>query len=450
VRRTPLAVAALVAGAVLSIAASCGSANDGVHTDTVRRSTVSEVVDVPASVTAHAAATLTAAADGTISAMTVEPGQTVGKGAVLAVVNSPAAQQRLADARAALNATDNIGGSSTVDLVSLQTSLDSAESDALAAARAAAEKVSDPAVRQALLAEVNASQKRFEAASKTSRRVLAQVQQGITSLASGLSAIGSAQRAQAQAAYDLAKSNVDALTLRAPIGGVVQLSGPSGSSSSDALSQLLGGVDGGAGTAPSVNASGSTGGQTVGVDDVVGVGDRVAAGQAIVTIVDVSQIGLVGAVDETDVLLVSVGVPADVELDAAPGQTYEAVVRTIDVLPTPSARGGVAYRVRLSFSDSAAANGGHAPPTPRPGMSAVAHLKVRTAVDAVTVPASAVFSTDNGNAVWLVGPDGTAVRQPVVLGVQGEDSVEVTRGLQIGQRVVVTGADKVNAGDRLQ
>jgi multidrug efflux pump subunit AcrA (membrane-fusion protein) len=438
-------VAALVVGAVLASAAACTSSDSGVSTGLVNRSTVTEVVDAPASVTARAAATLTAPADGTISALAVGPGTTVTKGAVLAVVDSPQAEQRLVDATEALDAAGNVGSRSTVDLVSLQSTIDSAENDALAAARSAAEKVSDPNVRAALLAEVDASQKRYDAAAATSRRILGQVEQGIENLADGLSALGQAQRAQAKAAYDLAKSNVDALTLRAPISGVVQLSGPPGGGNDSALNQLLAGTTG--------STLGTSSGQTdqalTGVDDVVALGDRVSAGQSIVTIVDVSEIGLVGEVDETDVLLVSPGIAADVELDAAPGQTYEAVVRSVDVLPTPSARGGVAYRVRLAFTTSTAAKGGEPPPTPRPGMSAVAHLRVRSAINAISVPASAVFSTDNGSAVWLVGPDGRAVRQAIVLGVLGEDVVAVTKGLHPGQRIVVTGTDKVSAGDKL-
>ncbi len=398
--------------------------------------------------TARAAATLTAPSDGTLAKLTVESGATVAKGTVVAVIDSPAAQQRLTDARAALTAASNISASSSVDLVNVQTGLDAAEADAVSAARAAANKVSDPAVRAALLKEVDAAQARYKVASNNARAVVDQVEQGLASVDDAVTALGSAQRAQAKAAYDLAKSDVDALTLRAPIAGVIQLSGPSGSSANDQLSQLLGGDTSAAAGAVSGAASSSS--QTMaGVDDVVMVGDPVAAGAPIVTIVDTSQIGLVGSVDETDVLLVTVGVAADVELDAAPGETYQATVRTIDVLPTPSDRGGVAYRVRLSFTEASGANDGVAPPTPRPGMSAVAHLRVRTADDAVAVPASAVFSTDTGSAVWLVGPDGRAVQQRVTLGVQGEDSVAVTQGLQPGQRVVVAGADKVAAGDDL-
>ena len=56
-----------------------------------------------------------------------------------------------------------------------------------------------------------------------------------------------------------------------------------------------------------------------------------------------------------------------------------------------------------------------------------------------------VWVADGGDAVWLVR-DGSAVRQPVRVGVQGEDLVEVLSGLSTGDRVVVSGADKVSAG----
>jgi HlyD family secretion protein len=210
----------------------------------------------------------------------------------------------------------------------------------------------------------------------------------------------------------------------------------------------VGGAGGGAGVAGAAGAVGSgANAGVVGVDDVLAVGDRVSTGDAVVTIVDVSEIGLQGEVDETDVLLVTPGVAADIELDAAPGVPYHATVRTVDLLPTPSARGGVAYRIRLAFT--AGADEGQQPPTPRPGMSAVAHLRVRTAEGAVSVPASAVFTSELGNTVWVLR-DGRAERQRVDLGVQGEDLVEIRSGVLPGDRVVVAGTDKVAAGQELQ
>jgi RND family efflux transporter MFP subunit len=184
------------------------------------------------------------------------------------------------------------------------------------------------------------------------------------------------------------------------------------------------------------------------VDDVLAAGDLVGAGTPVATIVDVSELGLVGEVDETDVLLVRTGLDAEVELDAAPGAHYEATVRTVDLLPTPSTRGGVAYRIRLSLNVGQGADGGQRAPTPRPGMSAVAHLRVREATGAVSVPAAAVFGSGGQDMVWVIR-DGKAVQQPVRVGVQGVDLVQILDGVTDGERVVVSGTDKVKAGQNL-
>ena len=81
-------------------------------------------------------------------------------------------------------------------------------------------------------------------------------------------------------------------------------------------------------------------------------------------------------------------------------------------------------------------------------MSAVVRLRVNQAVDAVTVPASAIVSAYGRDTVWAV-QDGKAQRVPVTVGVQGEDVVQVTAGVAVGQRIVVAGADQVKPGQEL-
>jgi HlyD family secretion protein len=119
-------------------------------------------------------------------------------------------------------------------------------------------------------------------------------------------------------------------------------------------------------------------------------------------------------------------------------------VRSVDVLPTSSARGGVAYRVRLALGTGEYADGRDAP-APRPGMSAVVHLQVRQADGAVAVPAAAVFSADGRDAVWVVR-GGRAERVDVTVGVQGADLVQIVSGVEAGQRLVVRGTDLVKSG----
>jgi multidrug efflux pump subunit AcrA (membrane-fusion protein) len=449
VRRAPLAVLALAVAVATLTAAACEPSDGAIATDEVRRATVTEIVDVPASVTARAVATLTAPAEGTIKTLPVTPGAPVEAGTVIAVIDSPAARKRLADARATLAAANRIGGrTDAVDLSGAQADLDAAAGEAFAAARVAANEIADETIRAALLAQVSAAQQQYESTAQTSRSLVRQVQQGIAGIGDAVAALGAAQRVQARAAVDLARAGVAALTVRAPISGVVQFARPSAGTAADPLAGLLGAVGAaGPGLGSGVESGTGAANQGVaGVDDVIAIGDRVSAGAAIVTIVDVSELGLVGEVDETDVMLVSPGITAEVELDAAPGFRYEAVVRSVDLLPTPSARGGAAYRIRLSFADPA--EGSEPLPTPRPGMSAVAHLRARTATGAVVVPASAVFTADGSDAVWVVR-DGVAAQQKVSVGVQGEELVQVLTGISPGERVVVRGIDQVRSGQEL-
>ncbi|GAB7041848.1 MULTISPECIES: efflux RND transporter periplasmic adaptor subunit [Catenuloplanes] len=439
-RSRPLALLAAVVLAAGATAASCEEEPSGVDVGEVRLGAVAEVVDAPATVTARSAATLTAASAGTLKELLVRPGDQVRPGQVLAVIDSPEATARLDSAARTRDAAAQTGvpGFATGGLDGAQRETDAAATDSFTAARAAAKQVADQQVRDTLLRQVDAAQQRYDAASAAVADATRAVQAGVAGLGTALGALSTAQRLQAEAAYDLAKGTVDALTLRAPIGGVVQLGGAPAAAGGVDLTEIL------RGGAPPTGA----GGPPAGVDPAVPEGGYVGAGTTVLTIVDVSELSVTAEVDETDVLLVSEGAAADVELDAATGAGYPGEVTSVDLLPTASARGGVSYRVRISLGAGTLADGGPAP-APRPGMSAVAHLRVRQAANTVTVPAAAVFSTESGGeAVWVVD-GGRAERVDVSVGVQGQDAVQIVRGLRAGQTIVVRGTDRVTAGQRV-
>ena len=189
------------------------------------------------------------------------------------------------------------------------------------------------------------------------------------------------------------------------------------------------------------------GGSTVQTVGPVTEGMPVSTGMPLATVVDDSVLSLVAEVDETDVFLVRPGIHAVAELDAVPGAQYAATVAAVDLSPTSSARGGVSYRVRLSLAAGKLPAGDPAP-KPRPGMSAVADLRVRTATDAVTVPAAAIVRDGDRDAVWV--QDGRVARRRIItVGAQGEDAVEIRAGVRVGERVVVRGADRVREGQEL-
>jgi multidrug efflux pump subunit AcrA (membrane-fusion protein) len=436
----------LLAAAVLLpslTAASCGDNARGVSVAAAARGTVDEIVEAPGSVTARAAGTVNSPADGTLAELRVDAGDRVSKGQVVAVIDAPAVQQRLTDAERALDQASRGGvpsGGGTAAFSAVRRRTDAQADAAFAAAREAALKVSDAGLKAALLKQVDAARKQYAAASEAAAAAVRSVQRGVAGLADAVGALTAAQRLQAEQAYNLAYAAVEALTLHAPVAGVVQLGGTSPGGTASLTDLLSAGAS--TGSVPSAPAA-----TLPGVDAAVPEGAVVSAGTPILTVVDTGKLGLAADVDETDVLLVKSGGTATVELDAATGATYRATVRAIDLLPTTSARGGVSYRVRLDLGKGTYGDG-RAAPTPRPGMSAVVRLRVNRATDAITVPASAIVNADGRDTVWAVR-GGKAERVPVTLGVQGEDVVQVLSGIGAGQRIVVAGADQVKTGQEL-
>jgi multidrug efflux pump subunit AcrA (membrane-fusion protein) len=435
---------AAVAGVVLAGAglAGCSGEDDGVAVGVVDTEDVAEVVDAPGSVVAAATATVSASGTGTVARLDVTEGQRVAAGDVLFVVDSPQAQQQLAEAReadAALVVDPTVPG---VSLGGEQSDARAAAAQAFAEARARAQAITDPEVRESTLLAIDTAEANYELSVASSDAVADQVQAGVAALADAVSALGEAQRIQTRAAVTAAQQAVDALTVRAPIAGTVSLtaSGTGGGTApdlSDAASLLSEG-----GGAPQDLGGLLGGGGGTEVTGVLRVGQPVTSGQPVLTVTDDSALSVAAQVDETDVLLVSTGTPAEVVLDALPGEPVTAEVASIDPAPTVSARGGVAFTVRVPLPEAAREG-------LLPGMSAIVGLTVREAPDVPVVPATAVVRRDGGDAVWAVDDEGRARLRPVELGVLGDGVVEVVDGVAEGDRVVTSGADLVSEGQEV-
>jgi HlyD family secretion protein len=441
--------------ASVGITGCTGGGDQQIVVGPVGRSTVTEVVEAPATVVPKATATLTAPSDGRVETLLVADGATVKAGQVLLRLDSPRARAQLAearraDARAAVPAPPRV---SMADYSRTRRQGDTAAAEAFASARDAARRVPDPALRERALADVARAEAAYATARADAQAALARVESGIGGLTEAFTTLGQAQRIQTRAAVNSAARTMDALVVRAPIAGTVTLgNGSSGGAvpAGGSLSGLPGGLPPeAAGAAQQLLGGGAGGGAapptTTGAP--VSEGAPVSAGAAVATVTDDSTVTLAASVDETDILLIRPGLGADVDVDAVPGASYAARVTSVHPSPTTSSRGGVSYQVRLTLGGGTAADGTPAP-RPRAGMSAVAGMRVRTAHDAVSVPVSAVVREGNRDTVWVV-ERGLARRRPVTLGAQGEETVQVSAGLRVGELVVRRGADRVRDGQRL-
>lgn len=285
-------------------------------------------------------------------------------------------------------------------------------------------------------AQVRAGQVLLRLSSPSAQQALS------TALAANAAAASTGIAGQALAAAQLqsARATVDALTVRAPLTGVVTL-GAGAADAGGGLDGLLGSLPAALqGAAGAALGGGGASGTTTTTSDIA-PGSPVGTGTPLLTVTDLSALGLAVEVDETDVLAVRPGTTAKVVLDALPDAAATATVTGVDLAPTSSSGGGVSYRVRLSLAATE--------PRPRPGMSAIASLQVREAKDVLVVPTAAVVRDGADDVVFLADGDDRARRRVVRTGAEGEDTVEVIEGLREGDRVVARDADSLSDGDEL-
>jgi RND family efflux transporter MFP subunit len=155
--------------------------------------------------------------------------------------------------------------------------------------------------------------------------------------------------------------------------------------------------------------------------------------------VDIRSVRLVASLVEKDFRRVTTGVEAMVEVDAFPGETFSGKVSRVS--PVFDAA------TRTATLEIEVPNPGY---RLKPGMYARVRLTVDRRPNALSVPRNAVVDSDGKRGVFLID-DGNVARFNVVhTGLQDGEKVEISDGLNDGQRVITTGAIALRNGDRVQ
>ena len=85
-----------------------------------------------------------------------------------------------------------------------------------------------------------------------------------------------------------------------------------------------------------------------------------------------------------------------------------------------------------------------------PGLSVTTKLLIDTVKQAVVVPNDAVENGPNGLYAFVVGDDNKVVVRAIKVGNQGTDQTQILQGLTPGEKVVVTGQYRLQAGTLVQ
>lgn len=157
------------------------------------------------------------------------------------------------------------------------------------------------------------------------------------------------------------------------------------------------------------------------------------------SIAEPDQLWIVAEILERQSGLVTVGHEAIVELDAFPGTELKGTVNYIYPELDPDTR---SLKVRLTLQNDA--------PTLRPNMYARIAISIPGAEPVFHIPMAALIRGGPSDRVVLKVGDGRYRSVPVEVGIQTEQRVQIRRGLELGDEVVVSGQFMIDSESNIE
>lgn len=171
----------------------------------------------------------------------------------------------------------------------------------------------------------------------------------------------------------------------------------------------------------------------------VGVGQNVRSRQELLTLPDLSRMRVRTQIHEGVLNQVRRGLPVTLKVDAFPNTPYQGVVERVAVVPKGNSNSVKTYECVIQIPDEV--------DQLKPGMTAVSEIHIDRLVDVLSLPVQAIVQMDG--ETWCYVDNGNGVERRVVeLGRNNDRFVEITSGVQEGDRAVLNPLAIVNLESR--
>ncbi len=175
------------------------------------------------------------------------------------------------------------------------------------------------------------------------------------------------------------------------------------------------------------------------------VGEYVSPGQPIGELLDISHVRVTVGLRDLDVVAVKPGMQAVVHIDALPGETHAATVMRVARAADSTSR---KFSVQLELENAQGRL--------MPGMVAMVDLDLGSRNQALLVPSDAVLDEFGLRFVYVV--DAAPGQEPVARTRRVEARsvpfqpgiLEITQGLQTGERIATTSLRQLHDGSRIE
>ncbi|MCA1842941.1 MAG: HlyD family efflux transporter periplasmic adaptor subunit [Actinobacteria bacterium] len=222
-------------------------------------------------------------------------------------------------------------------------------------------------------------------------------------------AVAQAKAAVNQAALNVsdAQKTLDATTLKAPAAGTLS-----------AVNFTVGQTVGGGGNSASSSSSSSSGN-----------GSSANSSKSFATLLDLDHMVVKVGFPEADAGKVAAGQPVSLTIDSLPGERLSGSVESIDTVSTVVSN-VVTYNAIVAFDS--------VPSGVKPGMTANVSVIAASRDGVVSVPSAAISTTGGASTVTVRNADGKDETRPVVTGLKGDGTTEITSGLAASEQVVMS------------
>jgi membrane fusion protein, multidrug efflux system len=170
-------------------------------------------------------------------------------------------------------------------------------------------------------------------------------------------------------------------------------------------------------------------------------------GQTVSTVTSIATVGIIDRLQvvlnlpERDVAKAQKGMSATVEFEALPGEKFRAVVSKVSPVVDATSR---TKEIKLEFTNPDARINA--------GMYAKVRLYTTPLVGRIVIPESAIISREDQTFVFVASEDNgtaTAKKRIVKTGISVDGMIEVTQGIEVGDKVICDGQDLLSDGTKI-
>ena len=168
-------------------------------------------------------------------------------------------------------------------------------------------------------------------------------------------------------------------------------------------------------------------------------GEFISPGMPVASIIDISRVKVEAAIAERDLSYFRKGAEAEIFFNAYEGEVFKGKIDYVS--PDVDREAGIfTIEINLDNRDKRL----------KPGMMARVRLVKERCGECLIIPQDAVMDGENGRFLFVVTPDGTAMRRVVALGETENSRVVVTSGLSAGERIVTVGQQDLVDGEKVE